>query len=309
MPGASFEQSFRYDALQRIKEARETVGGQQDWVQSWEYDRYGNRVSFAQDVAGSTAAPNPAVDPLTNRFAAGQGFGYDRNGNLTSDTDPVGNAPRQFVWSGDNRQTEVKRNGLTVGQYFYDGEGRRVKKVTDLETTVFVYSAGRLIAEYSTATPPSDPKTAYTTTDHLASPRVITDALGQVVSRRDFLPFGEELLPHVGDRSSVAGYAAVDNVRQRFTGYLKDTETSLDFAEARMYENRRAESRSAGRRACHAARAASRGFDRSRVRVKRCCRPRPAPACPPLSAERRRMPSPVLALLICLVSKKNKLLT
>lgn len=29
-----------------------------------------------------------------------------------------------------------------------------------------------------------------------------------------------------------------DAVRQRFTGYQKDTETGLDFAEARMYENR-----------------------------------------------------------------------
>lgn len=39
---------------------------------------------------------------------------------------------------------------MTIGRYFYDGEGRRVKKVADAETTVFVYSAGKLIAEYST---------------------------------------------------------------------------------------------------------------------------------------------------------------
>jgi hypothetical protein len=39
----------------------------------------------------------------------------------------------------------------------YDGEGNRVKKITDQETTVFVYSSGKLIAEYSTAAPPQDP--------------------------------------------------------------------------------------------------------------------------------------------------------
>nr|WP_242056763.1 RHS repeat-associated core domain-containing protein [Planktothrix sp. FACHB-1355] len=33
-------------------------------------------------------------------------------------------------------------------------------------------------------------------------------------------------------------YGASDGIRQKFTGYQKDDETGLDFAEARMYENR-----------------------------------------------------------------------
>ena len=119
----------------------------------------------------------------------------------------------------------------------YDGEGRRVKKVTDLETTIFVYSGGKLIAEYSTQTV-QNPTVAYTTTDHLGTPRVITDAGGNVKSRRDYMPFGEDSLVNVGGRASVAGYSNPDNIRQKFTGYQKDNETSLDFAEARMYENR-----------------------------------------------------------------------
>lgn len=64
--------------------------------------------------------------------------------------DPLGSLPRQFTFNGDNKQTEVKKDGVTIGRYFYDGEGKRVKKETDTETTVFVYSAGKLIAEYST---------------------------------------------------------------------------------------------------------------------------------------------------------------
>ena len=74
--------------------------------------------------------------------------------------------------------------------------------------------------------PPSEAKTSYTTTDHLGSPRVITDQLGQVKPRRDFMPFGEELTINVGARSTALNYgSSADNVRQKFTGYQKDTET------------------------------------------------------------------------------------
>jgi RHS repeat-associated protein len=107
------------------------------------------------------------------------------------------------------------------------------------EETVFVYSAGKLVAEYSTKPPPSNPTTSYTATDQLGSPRVITDSLGNVISRRDFMPFGEEIVNNIGERAAASlKYGVADGVRQKFTGYLKDDETSLDFAEARMYENR-----------------------------------------------------------------------
>jgi RHS repeat-associated protein len=73
----------------------------------------------------------------------------------------------------------------------------------------------------------------------LGSPRVITDSNGQVISRRDFMPFGEEIVNNIGERASASlKYNVADSVRQKFTGYQKDEETQLDFAEARMYENR-----------------------------------------------------------------------
>jgi RHS repeat-associated protein len=106
------------------------------------------------------------------------------------------------------------------------------------EETVFVYSAGKLVAEYSTKPPPLNPTTSYTITDQLLSPRVITDSNGQVISRRDFMPFGEEAISNIGERPTTLKYGTADSVRQRFTGYEKDDETGLDFAEARMYENR-----------------------------------------------------------------------
>jgi len=179
---------------------------------------------------------------LTNRFVtAGTTFQYDLNGNLVQDQEG-----RQFTFNGDNKQSVVKdSNGNKIGEYFYDGEGRRVKKLVYdpngvlQETTVFVYSSGKLVAEYSTAAPSPQPTTNYTATDMLGSPRVLTDSLGNVVSRRDFLPFGEELYADGVHRSVEGKYSqsGQDGVRQRFTGYQKDAETSLDFAEARMYAN------------------------------------------------------------------------
>jgi len=237
-----FVQTYKYDSLDRITEAIEKVNGTQTWKQTFGFDRYGNRDAFYQKVGATELTINsttlPSVEATTNRFSASQGFSYDKNGNITAD--PM-NSGRTFVFNGDNKQTEVKNSSdQNIGTYYYDGNGKRVKKVTNAETTVFVYDGmGKIVAEYSTATPPSNPTVNYTATDQLGSPRVLTNAIGEVVSRRDFLPFGEELFADTSNRTTARKYSTTDqdSVRQRFTGYQKDTETSLDFAEARMYQN------------------------------------------------------------------------
>lgn len=240
VPGTSFNQTYTYDALNRLTGAKEVTGTNTtpNWTQSFGYDIYGNRTSFSQNIGGMTDNTTPAVNSLTNRFTSSN-FSYDENGNITADIDSVTAQARSFVFDGDNKQTEVKDvNGNVIGKYYYDGEGLRVKKVTNLETTIFVYSSKKLIAEYSTLIADS-PKTKFLTEDSLGSPRVITDSFGFVDSRRDFLPFGEPLYSGIGARSSSLKYeSASDNIRQKFTGYEKDEETSLDFAEMRMYENR-----------------------------------------------------------------------
>ncbi len=110
---------------------------------------------------------------------------------------------------------------------------------------IFVYSGGKLVAEYSTKNPPQNPTTKYVATDTLQSVRAITNQDGEVISRRDFLPFGQEIPNAVqpgqsaSPRTSALKYGA-DDVRQKFTGYQKDEESGLDFAEARMYNNRHA---------------------------------------------------------------------
>lgn len=91
-----------------------------------------------------------------------------------------------------------------------------------------------MIAEYLlTELNPSTPITSYLKMDTLGSPRVIIDSSGNVQSRRDFMPFGEEISA-IGGRTSGLGYQ-VDATRQKFTSYERDNETDLDFAQARMY--------------------------------------------------------------------------
>lgn len=52
------------------------------------------------------------------------------------------------------------------------------------------------------------------------------------------MPFGEEIHAGVGARDTATHkYSVNDNVRQRFTTYQRDDETSLDFAEARYYNS------------------------------------------------------------------------
>ena len=249
LPTTSFVQTYKYDELNRLTEAKETTNSTQNWRQTFGYDRYGNRTGFSQTI-GSTQLPinnltHPAIDPNTNRFTSGQGYVYDFNGNLVQDAQNRG-----FTFNADDKQTVVRDLNIAttqtnpdanvIGRYYYDGNGQRVKKVTNTETTIFVYDgSGDLAAEYSTQVNP-EPTTSYLTTDRLGSPRVVTDKQGNVISRRDFMPFGEEILAGVGGRTTNQKYSTsgIDNIRQRFSGYEKDAETELDFAQARMYQNK-----------------------------------------------------------------------
>ncbi|MBI4851553.1 MAG: HNH endonuclease, partial [Acidobacteria bacterium] len=58
---------------------------------------------------------------------------------------------------------------------------------------------------------------------------------GKVIVRRDFLPFGESLDPSLGGRAFTSGYISNDSLRQKFTGYERDDESGLDFAQARHF--------------------------------------------------------------------------
>ncbi len=255
--GFSATQYYSYDSLNRIKIASENITPNgsatvQTWQQTFQYDRYGNR-NF--DEANTTTLPkncggqvcpndrkilNPSISITSNRINQDQDgdqindYVFDLAGNTTKEAS--GNS---FTYNAENKQIKVVNpSSQIVGEYFYDGEGNRIKKYvpSTQETTVFVYDAlGKMVAEYSTITePPATAKVSYMTNDRLGSPRVITNEIGQVTSRRDFMPFGEEI--YSSQRTANLGYTA-DNIRRKFNSYEKDNESGLDFAQARYHNS------------------------------------------------------------------------
>jgi RHS repeat-associated protein len=61
----------------------------------------------------------------------------------------------------------------------------------------------------------------------------VTSQEKTVLARRDYLPFGEEIPPPLGGRTSV--WAADAGLLQKFTGKERDAETGLDYLGARYF--------------------------------------------------------------------------
>ncbi len=228
--GPTLTQSYAYDSLNRVQSATEN-NGVPSWTQVYSYDRFGNR-SFAAGTNIPATRPNLAFDAATNRISGGQGYTYDAAGNVTGE--PSGST---YLYDAENRQVSYNGGQATYG---YDGDGRRVQKIAGSVTTLFIYNMeGQMVAEYAMNGVSSGGGTSYLTADTLGSPRVVTDASGNVKARHDYLPFGEEVSANVGGRTTAQGYSQVDNVRQQFTGYERDGETGLDYAQARYYASQK----------------------------------------------------------------------
>ncbi|MBL8150739.1 MAG: RHS repeat-associated core domain-containing protein [Blastocatellia bacterium] len=106
----------------------------------------------------------------------------------------------------------------------------------DKPSKEYVYSPTGMIAVVE-AVGSSQEQISYLTEDHLGSPRLITDNTGTVISRRDFYPYGEQI-SGVGGRSQIPSYNLNHSLKQKFTGYERDDETGLDFAQARYFSSK-----------------------------------------------------------------------
>ena len=240
-------QSYDYDELNRLTGAVEEVGSAETWSQDYAYDRYGNRRVTAGAAHGSNQALTPQstadIAAGTNRLAGVKGVNivaYDAAGNLKADW-----AANAFKYDGDNRLVAFDHPTGTDSDtaYSYDGEGRRVRKEvggTSGVTTTYVYNVlGQLVAEFG-GTAPDRPGIRYLTPDHLGSTRVVTGEDQSILSRHDYLPFGEEIGAALGNRnqaSGVTGYTAslTDGPAQKFTGKERDNKSGLDYFQARYF--------------------------------------------------------------------------
>ncbi|MCC6262136.1 MAG: hypothetical protein IT169_01050 [Bryobacterales bacterium] len=249
-PGGNFAQTYNYDPLNRLCSVREVQAttpwgphacgdmqglfGGEAWRQTFGFDQFGNQwvaqhLGASMPYSGLRPTQQSNINAANNRLAevanqiAFDAAGYQtRHGGWT------------LVHDAEGRIKTATPSSGSAASYEYDGEGRRVKKTVGSTSTWFVYNAmGELAAEYLASAPSGAAATHYVTTDHLGSTRLVTDAAGNVVSRHDYLPFGEEIPAGMGGRTAAMGYVANAALTQRFTGKERDAETGLDFFLAR----------------------------------------------------------------------------
>ena len=268
----SYRQTFTYDSINRLESVTERIvgSGSDSYNQTYVYDRYGNRTINA---TATFNAPEPQFDnsmmAAANRLyspsepsdtctptSTTRKMCYDAVGNLIRDKHVTDAA--WMMYDGENKMGRYdKLDAQTDPTYYtYDGDGNR-KQSSNAATVRYVHGlGGELLAEANasvvskeygyrngdlliTALVSSNPKIKWLVKDHLGSPRLVASISGDLanVKRHDYLPFGEEIASTAFGRSTTQGYGnpQSDGVRQQFTGYERDNESDLDFAQARYY--------------------------------------------------------------------------
>jgi RHS repeat-associated protein len=163
----------------------------------------------------------------------GVSYGYDSNGNTTSE------GLRIYTYNQNQRMIQAV-NGTIKANYTYNGNGQRIKKVVNGATTIFHYTLnGQLIAESNSAgyitaeyvylngqplAKMEGVNTYYYHNDHLATPQKITDSSGQIIWSAEYKPFGE---------ATVTVSIITNNMR--FPGQYFDAETGLHYNYFRNY--------------------------------------------------------------------------
>ncbi len=226
-----FNEAFAYDGANRLSWGNDTGG----WERNFSYDPYGNMSLTANSgvpLYGTTPFSANGYNPYnsaSNRLLSGK---YDAAGNQTQ----VGSY--SLSYNAENQQTQAVDN-VSEGQvtYGYDGFGQRMTKSNNGQvSTVYVYDIfGQLAAEYNSFAAQQTPcSTCYLSYDHLGSLRLVTDSAANVISRHDYLPFGEEVPANTAGRTAQWGPFG-DEVNQKFTGQERDGETGFDFFKARYF--------------------------------------------------------------------------
>jgi RHS repeat-associated protein len=242
----AYSVSYTYDQWNRLTHA--TAAG---YARYYTYDPFGNLKTVTgtggpQPNYTLNYAQNGTTAPATNRILSvtengyTQPFSYDQAGNLTAGDG------QSYVYDAANRLKEV--NAGALGQYGYDGDGARVKKVEGGVTThyvrsgvlgqvafevtstsvqrAYVYAHGKLVAQQT-----PDGQFHWLHTNHLNSGRAMTDANGNLTYKGQLDPHGQTLFEW-----SAAGNPNLNT--RKFTGYERDG-TGLDYANARTYTGNR----------------------------------------------------------------------
>ncbi|MBU7012618.1 MAG: hypothetical protein HXS46_18200 [Theionarchaea archaeon] len=231
----TWEQSskiFQYDWLDRLILAQGDYGSL-----SYSYDPAGNRLS-QNDLTYTYSNMNELLS-----ISDGTVFTYDEMGNTSTKNDGV--TSWSYTYDKENLLEQVVKDQKVVGEYIYDGTGKRIQKtewiqsLQEYHTIIYVYSGFDVVYEKNLntgeeATYMYGPTgriakkvsglTDYYHTDHLGSIRLKTDESGAVVTDAAYTPFGETLTEQ--------------EERFLFAGKEKDASTDLYYFGARYYDPR-----------------------------------------------------------------------
>jgi RHS repeat-associated protein len=187
-------QSFGYDALNRLTSAS-AANGQGNYSESYFY----NPTTGNLQTKGSLALQyldSSHVHAVTS--AGNNSYQYDPNGNQT--TRVIGSDTFTLFYDAENRLTEVKKNNVTIAQFTFDGDGRRVKSVIGSETILFVgghyEKQGTNVTKYYFAGAQriamrKNGTLSFLLSDHLGSTSITTDANGNRASETRYKAWGE----------------------------------------------------------------------------------------------------------------------
>ncbi|MEO8187618.1 MAG: RHS repeat-associated core domain-containing protein, partial [Burkholderiaceae bacterium] len=251
--------TFGYDNLDRIT-SFSTTGRSQNFS----YDATGNLTAKTDINSGTPTNYTFTIAPTSNRMTGisnlGIGYSFDAAGNRTGD----GKITYAYNYRGRLNQVRIINGAVTnIYDYLINGVNLRVRKtgpttVVPQGMQIFVYDdAAKLIGEYDdlgrarvehvwledrpiavitytytgTSTTPTTTTTSYVETDHLATPRLITNASRQKRWTWESAPYGDTF-PNENPQA-LGAY----KYNLRFPGQYFDAETNHHYNHHRDYES------------------------------------------------------------------------
>ena len=239
--------SYTYDGAHRLTSGTVKAAGQ-NRLETYVYDTADNLIQVENDGFGVRPFN---IDPATNRMlgvGSATDWSHDASGNLTS----AAGGAFTFTWDSLNMQTRhVEASGQYISVYgpgdyrvwvedpdgvlHWPSRGPNGKILREFQVTGsgeiwahekdYVYGAeGILASRHHTGT------THYFHTDHLGTPRLLTNGAGIEVSRHHYYPFGREAYPDGVDPSTV-----LDEPSVKYTGHQHELHEESYYMLGRHY--------------------------------------------------------------------------
>ncbi|MBO0889019.1 hypothetical protein J2P12_07970, partial [Candidatus Bathyarchaeota archaeon] len=239
---SKLKDQYRYDQLQRLLYANNTVGSLKTVLQ-YTYDTLGNRLSQTLNgVSTSYTYDSNNSELKTAMTTNGPSifYSYYPNGNLKTSNVTVGGNTNHwsYAWNIPGNLLSVTNNTMVQGYYAYDGLGRRIEAKEGASTTFYSYTGTETLSDQFTSGASNNyvyanglriarmgeyVSTYYYHVDALGSTRLVTDANHSIVFSDSYQAYGQD--------NSPSGTEAL-----KFTGKPVSQTTGLYYEYSRWYD-------------------------------------------------------------------------